>query len=231
MPPTLLITRPAADARRLADDLAAQGVQPSVIIAPVLDIVPVAFEAPDADIDLLILTSRHAAPAAQTYAPVSVVCVGEATARVAREAGLLVRAVFPDADTLVADLVAAAMTYAGRRMLHLHGRHTRGRIAERLNSAEIETMEAVVYEQHPCNWDAQQTRDILAAPALIIPLYSPRSARLVAENLANFAGDITLIGLSQACLKAWDGPAPTLELCCTRPDGEVMKQAIASQFA
>jgi len=201
-------------------------LHPRVILAPVMEIRPVAFELPERAFDFLVLTSRHAVAAAQPYQGLPALCVGEATAQAAREAGFETPSVFANAEALL----AGGARYAGQRALYLHGRHTRGRLAERLNSAEIATEDRVVYDQVACDWPPQICEEIMAQPALILPLYSPRSARLVAENLVGFTGKLTLVGLSEACLEGWTGPAPVTTVVAARPDGAAMKMAIASQL-
>nr|WP_255571769.1 uroporphyrinogen-III synthase [Celeribacter sp. PS-C1] len=223
---TVLITRPKEDAQRLAQTLEALGSDVRCIIAPVMEIVETPFELPKQSFDHLFLTSRHAVPAASPFRGVPTYCVGKATRDAAIEAGHDIRGVFPNAD----DLVASLSEHVSGRALHLHGRHTRGEIAKRLTSAGLETKSSVVYEQNLRKWSAQERQIILAEPSLILPLYSPRSASLTAKLLGDFKGDLTLIGLSQACLDAWDGPETVKAFCVDHPDGQAMKQAIASQL-
>ncbi|NVK45720.1 MAG: uroporphyrinogen-III synthase [Rhodobacteraceae bacterium] len=226
MTATVLITRPKEDAERLAQVLEAYGPHVRCIIAPVMEIVKTPFELPKERFDHLLLTSRHAVSAAAPFQGMPTYCVGKATRDAAVEAGHDIQGVFANADELVVKLAEHGAGHA----FHFRGRHTRGEIAERLTLAGLETISLVVYEQNPRRWSTEERQDILAAPNLIVPLYSPRSASLTAKQLEDFTGDLTLIGLSQACLDAWDGPNPAKTFCVDHPDGQAMKQAIASQL-
>lgn len=226
MPPNVLITRPKDDAKRLAQAVGAFAPDVRCILAPVMEIKELPFECEERNFDHLFLTSRHAVSAAAAFRGVPTYCVGKATCDAALELGHDVHNVFSNADELVANLAG----HKGGHALHLHGRHTRGEIAKRLSLAGLETKSFVVYEQSPRPWSVQERQVILAEPDLIVPLYSPRSASLAAKHLEDFKGDLTLIGLSRACLDAWNGPKPVKTVCVEHPDGEAMKQAIASQL-
>ncbi|WP_417278579.1 uroporphyrinogen-III synthase [Celeribacter sp.] len=222
----VLITRPKEDAKRLALALEALGPDVRCILAPVMEIVALPFECADRNFDHLVLTSRHAVSAAAPFRGMPTYCVGKATREAAMAQGHDVRDVFSNADELVANLSGHGVGH----VLHLRGRHTRGEIAKRLSLAGLETYSCVVYEQNPRQWSAPERQAIQAEMSLIVPLYSPRSASLTAKLLEDFRGDLTLIGLSQACLDAWDGPHPKISLCVDHPDGEAMQHAIASQL-
>ncbi|MBU2889643.1 uroporphyrinogen-III synthase [Celeribacter halophilus] len=227
MPPTVLITRPKDDAQRLSQELERCVPDLRVLIAPVMQICATSFDLPDMSFDYLLLTSRHAVPAADACLGLPVYCVGDATRAAAQARGHRVCAVYPDAEALVTDLAE----HKGKRALHLHGRHTRGNVSDRLSSAGLETKSRVVYEQVPRRWSEAERQNIHAQSHLLLPLYSPRSARLAAENLQGFAGDVSLIGLSQACLDGWSGITPVSGICLERPDGQAMVRAIASHLA
>ncbi|MCA0042175.1 uroporphyrinogen-III synthase [Celeribacter litoreus] len=221
MTATVLITRPMEDARKLA----AQLPDANVICAPVMEIVPLSVPLPEQDLDFLILTSRHAVPMASGFSHLPVVCVGTATARSAREAGFDVTDVFENADKLV----AAVSEKRGKSACHLHGRHTRGDIAERLTAAGLKVASCVVYDQGAQPWSDADRDQIFASETLILPVYSPRTAKIVSKRLAEFEGFITMIAISEACVSAWSGNPPDRIVVAERPDGEAMLRAIASQ--
>lgn len=227
MPVPLLITRPLDDAERLAEEV--RGLVPgiSVILAPVLEIRPLPFEPPSEPVDLVLISSQHAITAVLSCENLPVVCVGAATARKAAAAGLTVQATYPTADDLVHGLTGRK----GLRALHLHGRHTRGHVAERLTLAGLETQERMVYDQIARRWTADEQRRIFAERQLVVPLYSPRSAQILSENLVGYAGELTLVAISEACREAWSGPVPKTICVADHPDGETMKRVIASKLS
>jgi Uroporphyrinogen-III synthase len=227
LPLPLLITRPKDDAERLAEELRALVPELSVILAPVLEIRPLPFDLPDEPFDLVLISSQHAIPAALSCDNLPVVCVGAATARKAEVAGLTVRAVFPTAD----DLVRGLADQKDSRALHLHGYHTRGNVSKRLTAAGLETKECVVYDQIARSWTTAEQSEIFDQPQLLVPLYSPRSAQILSENLAGYTGELTLIAISEVCREAWSGPLAKSICVAEHPDGEIMKQVIASKLS
>ncbi len=199
----------------------------SVIVAPVMDIHALPYMLPENPVDFVVISSQHAIPAALECGDVPVVCVGAATARKAEQSGLTVQGVYPAAD----DLVRGLADRAGQKALHLHGRHTRGNVAERLSSAGLETKDCVVYDQVARDWTSEERKKIFAQPCLVIPLYSPRSAKLLSGKLDAFEGELRLVAISDACRDAWSGPTAHSIIVAEHPDGESMKRAIASQLA
>ncbi len=224
MTQTVLITRPAPDAEQLAEEISSLVPEASVICAPVMGIDPVAWTAGDATFSHLILTSRHAIAAAKPYFGTPVFCVGTATAERAQAEGHSVSEVFDTAD----DLVAAVSKRAIGHALHLHGRHTRGNIADRLGAAGIPVTSVTVYEQRERDWSAEEAQAIFETTEMILPVYSPRSAQILGQRLEGYTGTITLVAISEACVKAWTGPVPVQVVISERPNGAAMKRALAS---
>ncbi|AJE44858.1 uroporphyrinogen-III synthase [Celeribacter indicus] len=227
---TLLITRPADDARRLATEIRQIDPELVPVVAPVLEIVPVAFEPPGEDYELTILTSRHAAQAAAEHFPdLTAWCVGAATAAAGEALGLATWSV----DGTVEDLLAALAPRKGARVLHLHGAHSRGALTQRLRAAGVRADDCVVYAQEERPWSPQERAEIAHAARMgevIVPLYSPRSARLLGRRLRDLGiGEtLTLVAISSSCLEAWSGPAPRRALVAAAPNAEAMKAALAT---
>lgn len=227
MSATVLITRPREDAERLADALRAAHQGVGVIIASVMEIVPRSFAPVQGQPDMILLTSRHAVEAAISFGDLPVICVGDATAEAARERGLDAKSVAGTAD----DLVAAVIASSARAPLHLRGYHTRGDVTARLCAAGLEADERVVYAQEAVAWDADTQARVSLAPSLVVPLFSPRNAKLVAARLTETcAADLHLVCISKATLDAWDGPTPLSQTVAARPDFTSMITAIGSQI-
>jgi uroporphyrinogen-III synthase len=178
-PPRLLLTRPEAAARRfLASCEAAVGALLPAILSPVMEIRPVEVhlaQRPAA----LILTSENGASRAGdlNLAPLDAWCVGLRTAEVARAKGLLPRRAEPDAEALLRVLLLARPPGL---LLHLRGAHARGDLARRLRENDLEATEAVAYRQEAL-LPTPEARAALDGPGpLVVPLFSPRSAALLA---------------------------------------------------
>ena len=147
MAPVILLTRPAEDATALAGRIRAARPEARVLVSPLqrIDDLPVPPEA-FARADGLIFTSRNGVRAWQRAgAPVRpCYCVGDATAALARAAGLDAISAEGNADALVARMQADA---PGGRWLHLRGEHARGAVAGRLTTKGVRASEVVAYRQ------------------------------------------------------------------------------------
>ena len=225
--PTILLTRPREDAEKLAATLTSYGLEASYVIAPVMEIVALDLEIEPTGYSGVVLTSRYAVPiAARTFADMTAYCVGGATSTSAEAAGLKTVSANGTAD----DLVALLMRENISPLAHLHGTHTAGDVAARLTDAGLLTRSFAVYDQKEVPWPRVTQAQIDAALSLIVPVYSPRSATLVGARLAKSAANMTLVAISSAAAQAWGGPQPTKTIIAERPDGDAMREAIASQF-
>lgn len=210
--PTLLLTRPEADSRRFA---ALLPEFPSVI-SPVLRIVPVEHDAEALQrAPGLVFTSAHAVAAAGPGRGRLAICVGGHTAMTARQAGYEVRTGNGFAESLP-PLIAAA----GVALVHPHGRH----LARRLPVAGM-----VVYDQVPQPLDAA-ARALLCGPSpVLLPLFSPRSARLVDEQIAMHHGalraPLLVAAISEAVARAFSRPVAAM-LVADAPEAGAMIRAI-----
>lgn len=178
----LLLTRPIEDSRRLARHLAAHGHE--ILVDPLLAIehVPVPAAGLD-DVQAVILTSRHAAPALPaTLARRPVFAVGEATARAARDQGASdVRTGSGDAAAL-ARLAVDQLAPAAGRLLHLAGSSTRPEPRLSLAAAGFLVTTVLAYRSHAATALAEATAAALEAGRLdAVLLFSPRTAALFAE--------------------------------------------------
>lgn len=203
--PPLLLTRPQAGSERFARQIRARfaaefGADAAadwpVTISPLLEIEPTGAALPAAN--ALIITSQSAVgPVAQdpVQAGKPVYCVGERTAQVLAGAGFEVVAVAPDAQTLLQVILAAPDR---GRLLHARGAETAFALVRHLAQAGREVCEAVVYEQRP-QPPAPALRALLAAPGpVMVPLFSPNSARLFAEVAAGARAQLHLAAISAA---------------------------------
>lgn len=210
--PILLMTRPGDDSERTAARIGAD-----VIVAPILQIVPVDHDgAALAQAPGLVFTSAHAVASAGPGRGRPAICVGERTGQVARDAGF---AVIQGAGTAVslAPLIAASPV----PLVHPHGRH----LAQRLAVPGV-----VVYDQRPQPLTARARAALMGARPVVVPVYSPRSARLLAKMAAGARAPLWLVAISDAAAAAWTAPAARRAVA-DQPSGRAMDAAIRAMLA
>lgn len=219
---TLLLTRPMASSQRFAAQLRDRLGDVSVVISPLMRIEPVG-PAPDLEgAGTLIFTSQNALAAMPGGQGRPCYVVGDATAAAARAAGFDPIAVEPDAEKLFQRIMADRP--AGP-LLHLRGRHARGHLAERLGAAGIATGEKVVYEQREASLSAEAETLLSGNEAVIVPLFSPRSAKIF---VSQHAGDAPLFiaAMSDAVADAL-GALPVQQVArAAAPDAAAMIDTI-----
>lgn len=219
MTPTLVLTRPAPQARQIADVL---GKDVRIVIAPVMAIVSTGITVDLARYRGVILTSANAVTFAPDLAGFRVYCVGKRTAEAARARGADVALVAQDADDLVARL------HGEGPLVHLRGTHSRGDVAKRLSSAGIETHEVEIYDQKPQPLSPEARALIEGETPVVLPLYSPRSARLLGAALRSVGPNVHAIVLSAAVAEAWLAETGQKAEVCGAPTGEDMLRRISA---
>jgi uroporphyrinogen-III synthase len=196
VPATLVLTRPAPASRRfLAQIKAETGAKLSAIISPLFEIVPMP-HAPLGEGDV-ILTSANAVTALTPEDRAggrTAWCVGEATASAAGAAGMYPRSADGDADALV-DLIRAESPPTP--LWHLHGRHVTGDIAARLQVAGFHVESRAIYDQAALPLTPEAQKVLGGDTPVVVPLFSPRTAALFAQN-APFAAPLHAVAISQA---------------------------------
>lgn len=213
MPPALLLTRPEPDSRRFAALLP----EMRAVIAPILRIVPVAHDAARlAAAEGLVFTSAHAVAAAGPGRGRLAICVGARTAEVAAAAGFATQSGNGFAESLIPLIEAASVP-----LIHPHGRH----LARRL---PVEGM--VVYDQQAQALNDAARALLRGAAPVILPLFSPRSARLVAAAVEGAPAPLWPVAISPAALAQWDGPAPRRAVAAS-PDLQGMADAVRALAA
>lgn len=223
--PTLLLTRPRAQAERFAEECRAAFGEVPVVISPILTIRYL--EAPSLEeFAGILLSSEHGARALGAGRGLRAWCVGDRTAEVARGIGFEAVSAGGSADELVAMLLEAAPE---GRLLHAHGAHTRGNVAGRLQAAGLNVEVAEVYEQEPAALTVA-ARDALASGAVVLPMFSPRSAALLARTVAGSGAVLRPVALSPAVAAAWSEHRPEIPLVAETLDAQGMLGALATIY-
>lgn len=225
--PAVLLTRPAEAGARFAADLAGRFAGLRIVDSPLMAPVFLSPDLPEIEVEGHVFSSVSGVEAARRMGLVSMVayCVGARTSEAARLAGYPARAMGHNAEALV-EAILALMPPGP--LLHLHGVETRGDIAARLTAGGIETREATVYDMQgqPLTDEA---RDLLAGPApVVVPLFSPRSARLFAEAAAGVAAPLWLAALSPVVAEAARAIPAAERVTAATPDAAAMLEAVAS---
>lgn len=205
--PTIVVTRPQDAAHRFARALQDAGLRAPVVIAPVLRIahLPGALKGAGFEGEAVrgvIFTSAHAIAAfvRQSEARPQAWCVGHATAAAARAAGFHAHSAAGHVDDLFRLMVGAGISGP---FVHARGRIAHGALAQRLDVAGLPTTEVVIYDQIACDPGPEVAALLQGRAPVVLPLFSPRSARLVAKAAAGVSAPLHLVALSRAVADAW----------------------------
>lgn len=229
-----LLTRPAAASARFAEALRESfGPDARIVISPLMQPEFLHPVLPVGPFDALILTSEIGAEAARRLSadgvalPGQAVCVGDRTAQAAEAAGFQAVTAKGDAAALVR-LIATQTP--GARYLHLRGQDTTGQIAQQLDSIGISTAEAVVYCQQPQPLTRQAAALLSGPDPVVVPLFSPRSADLLAA-FGPFRAPLWIAALSPAVAERSQAMHPARLAVATLPDARALLRATESLCA
>lgn len=177
--PTLLVTRPLAGGARFAGAFRSRfGADWPVILSPLINIVPTGAALPAAD--AYVFTSEQAVFAIAPAPGKPAFCVGPRTAEAARLAGFDAISGPGDAAGLWRLILAEAPE---GQLVHPRGAEVAMPIAALLQDAGLDISEVVVYEQAPLAPTGEACAALAAEHDLLIPLFSPRAARVFAQML------------------------------------------------
>jgi uroporphyrinogen-III synthase len=222
MTATLLLTRPEAQSRAFAEQL---GTEARVVIAPVMAIVGTGAQPDLSGYRGVILTSANALRFLPGLQGVQAWCVGERTGEAARARGAQVMRVADDAEALVAGFEGTGP------LLHLRGEHARGKVAERLTSAGIETHETVIYRQEARDLSPEARALIEGEEKVVLPLFSPRSAALVGGQIVHVGPGLEVIAMSPAVAEAWrKATGAEVAEVCEKPTSTEMRMRTARRL-
>lgn len=195
------------------------------VYSPLIGIEPTATAIEPGDARGLIFTSSNGVMVAAGLTgrrDLPCYCVGERTARAAQQAGWQAECSGSNAESLIATL---HRTRPDGPLLHLRGRHGRGNVAARLSALNCPTHAQVIYDQ-PLLPLSDAALRILAGPApVIVPLFSPRTARQFAD-LVTGAALLYLAALSQAVADQVNHLKYNKLSIALHPNAEALTQAV-----
>lgn len=226
--PTLLLTRPRAQSEGFARAFRETfGQDWPVVISPLIEIVHLPATVPG-DVGGVLFTSQHAVAAlsgSKLPARLPAWCVGPRTAAAARASGFDVQAGAPgDAAALLRILQDAGVRGP---LLYPRGRHVARDLEQALAPLGIPVIPAIVYDQRPLP-ATQEALDLVGGTGpVLLPLFSPRSARLAAREFGRARAPIHAAAISKPACEAGSGlPVFRWELADT-PDADGMMRAMA----
>lgn len=222
----LLMTRPPDAARRFVSGLPdALTAGLGVVYSPLIKVQSLGQVIDLNGIEAVIFTSANGvAVAAETLGKSGMLayCLGQGTTLAAKKAGWQAEFCGLTAGDLVAGLLQRR---PHRALLHLRGQHARGSVAGRLAAGGLSCGEQVIYDQPLLPLTAEALWALSEQSDIIVPLFSPRTARQFA-NLCPDDASIHLIAMSEAIAD----PLKTLNhkglQICRKPDVATMTQLV-----
>jgi uroporphyrinogen-III synthase len=229
----VLLTRPRAQAEGFAEKLTSRfGGRVHPVIAPLMAPEYLTPPAPEGPFAAAIFTSAHGVEGAVRLGlqlPVVAYCVGRSTAAAAKSAGLAARSADGNAEDLVAEIRKAAPK---GRLLYIRGVDTSGDIAKILIENGFPTVSLQVYLQKSIPFGRESTLLLRQTAPIVLPLFSPRSARLFREALPSDArADLRLVAMSDAVAQAAADIPHSALVVARNPDAPGMIDGVESLLA
>ncbi len=217
----VLLTRPRAASEEFAAALKVRS-DAAVMIAPVIEILPVGDKVETSGYAGVIFTSANAVPRAVPSPGLPAYCVGKATAAAAKASGFDALSAEGDANDLIALI---RRLEPPTPLLHLRGEHASGDIAKRLTAAGLPTKARVVYRQKDVGLTKEELDRIACAARVIAPVFSPRSAARLASELGQLPR-MTVVAISPAAAAAYAAGAGRI-VNALAPTQDAMLDAVA----
>ncbi|MBY6154996.1 uroporphyrinogen-III synthase [Vannielia litorea] len=218
----VLLTRPERGSAEFAALLREAARDIEIITGPLIRIEamrPAALPGPEDAVIFTSVSSVEVFSAWQEGAGRRAWCVGERTARAAQAAGFEAVAGAGTAAQLLEIIRAEESTGL---LWHLHGKHQRGDLAGDLLALGIQARSEVIYDQPAVPLDPAARARIEAGEAMVAPLFSPRTAGLLAADVKNIGANLRVVALSEAVADEWPGPCALAD----RPDAEAMRDTV-----
>ena len=227
--PPLLLTRPLAASERFAAAFRTRfGADWPVILSPLMRVEFLSPDLSSAPVDHLVFTSETAVGAYARLARdrrATAWCVGPRTAAAARTAGFAVQDAAGDGRRLA--MMIKSSDVAGR-ILWPHGADVAHDIAADLSADGIKTDGLVVYTQATLDPSPAAMALMEGADPVLLPLFSPRSARLAVRAFGRATAPLLVAALSPAVAAAASPLAPRRMTTAAKPDSESLLEAMAA---
>jgi uroporphyrinogen-III synthase len=226
--PLVILTRPREASERFMEQMRAAFGPVAVKILPLMDIAPLG-DALDLDgVAALIFTSAAGVEVFGTLTTdrsLPAWCVGDRTAEAARNIGLKATSAGGDAEALIA-LMAEARPEG--RLMHLHGAHVSVNVAERLTRLGLRAEARAIYDQVRVPAGEAMGAALMHPGPILVPLFSPRSARLFVEAAGEVTGDVYPVVISAATCDALPDKLAKRARIADAPDASAMIRAMGA---
>ena len=150
-------------------------------------------------------------------------CLGAATTDAAKRAGWQAHHLGDDAKSLIAALLMSRPTGP---LLHIGGVHRRGQVAQTLAGAGLPTTETDVYDQRPDALSQEALEALDGGNPVIVPLFSPRSARQFANQVKGRSA-LHVLAMSEAVMSEVRDVSATSRQVAQTPNADSMVEALA----
>ncbi len=229
--PTVILTRPRLVAARFAAQLQARFGQDLPILlspllepgfrAPALPAMPVAgvIFTSETGVAGLARLSAHRGPA---------ICVGPGTAAAASAAGWQAEVLGGDAAGL---LDALSSHPRPGQWLHARGEHAIADLAGLLSGLGMQTSDVIVYSQDILPLSAAAHAALRRPDPVILPVFSPRSARVFVAQAGEVTAALSLAAISAAAAAPLASLHPARQVIAATPDAPGMLDAVAMLLA
>lgn len=151
---------------------------PKVIFSPLLKIEA---EGVPKESEAVVFSSRNGVKFSTNGKGRDAYCVGLKTAELAEKRGFQVQVVAETATELISIMVSNP---SHKPVTHLRGEHARGDICSSLNRANILCEEQIIYSQKAVDLTPEAKMLLRSKTAVVAPIFSPRTAKLLSEQLA-----------------------------------------------
>jgi uroporphyrinogen-III synthase len=173
------------------------------VISPLIEVVALPVEGTFNDVAHVIFTSANGvAQADRLNIPKTAIawCVGTKTTKAAQDIGFKTRDAGGWSEKIVVLLVAKNPS---GRMIHIRGTHVAGDVAGALMQNGIHCETLVAYDQREIAPTLAALGALRGASPVIVPLFSPRSAKLF-EKIGDFRAPLHLVVISEAAVVSTD---------------------------
>lgn len=219
--PSVLLTRPSEQANEFACRLRAVSFGGDIIVSPLLRMEKTGGSIDLSDINGVVFTSRQAVMLVPGQG-LPAWCVGHNTAKAARSAGWRAISSDGDVDGLYEKICADSPSGP---LMHLRGEHSRGKLAQRLTKYGIPCKETILYRQNVQELSDQAKRALVGENPVILPLFSPRTARHFVQ-VAQVSAPLLVIAMSDAVANEVKELALDHLLIASRPTADAMLEGI-----
>jgi len=184
--PKLIITRPVDAANLFASFFEKELKKEQIIISPVLEIK--FFKRPKTlkQIHCLIFTSSNGVKAAgqATNSHIKALCVGDRTTKLASSLGYSAEKFGDNVEQLLNTLSKGEKIDGD--ILHIHGKYTKGDLANQLREAGFLCNEWIGYDQIAQNLSLPALSAFEKGDKVILPIFSERTALLLKKQIPTF---------------------------------------------